>query len=204
MARQGSGKPAPTAPAAAPVSLTRQADEQVLQDIRQEIGRWLFAYVKMARCVDLEDHVGQVLEPMTDEQARAFVAANFRELWDTVLPERLKQAYAEVQARLGVGSNAAAGEEWLPANKAVERAEHRGHAITLKWVTQDAGKHGVRTRPRQLPGRHRVEVEWNSLAGYLLRPTGSEEEPGGESDEEAMSSRLRDEAERMRRERPLD
>jgi hypothetical protein len=91
-------------------------------------------------------------------------------------------------------------EEWLPASAAVERAEQRGHAITLKWLTHDAAKHGVKIRPRELPGRHKVEVEWNSLAGHLLRPARSEEQ----SDEEAVSSRLREQAERKRRELPLD
>jgi hypothetical protein len=91
-------------------------------------------------------------------------------------------------------------EEWLPAAKAVERAERAGHRISLKWLTQDAPKHGVRLRPRQLPGRHKREVEWSSLAGYLLRQQRPEEEP----DEEGISQRLRAAQEHKRQERSLD
>jgi hypothetical protein len=117
------------------------------------------------------------------------------------LPEELQNdPPAEAQARLDVGANAAAAEEWLPATEAVDWAEEAGHPITLKWVTKDASKCGVRTRPSQLPGRHKVEVEWNSLAGCLLRRALSEKEP----DETTMSASLREEQERKRRERPLD
>jgi hypothetical protein len=80
--------------------LTRQADDQALRDIEAEINRRLFAHVKFWRCIDPYAHAGEVLNPMTDEEARAFVTAHFRELWDTVLPEQLKCELAEVQARL--------------------------------------------------------------------------------------------------------
>jgi hypothetical protein len=193
-------RPGSRAPSSAPVSLTRQEDERALRDIKQEIDNWLFAYVQHWRCVDPESFIGVVLEPMKHDEVRAFVAAHFRELWDKVLPERLKKAYAEVQARLDAGTNVAAAEEWLPATEAVDRVEKGGGSITLKWLTQDAAKHGVRTRPSQLPGRHKVEVEWNSLAGYLLRRASSEKEP----DETTVGDRLREEEERKRRERPLD
>jgi hypothetical protein len=119
------------------------------------------------------------------------------------LGNRQMIAFIEAALRRRAGK-ATADEEWLPASAAVERAEQSGHTITLKWLTRDAAKHGVKIRRRQLPGRHKVEAEWNSIAGYLLRPTRSEEEPDEESDEEAISSRLRKEAEQKRRERSLD
>jgi hypothetical protein len=91
-------------------------------------------------------------------------------------------------------------EEWVPATVAVDRAETAGHRITMTWLTRDAKKHGVKIRPPRLPGRHRVEVEWNSLAGYLLKKPKRE----GKSDEEEISRRLCDAQEKKRRECPLD
>jgi hypothetical protein len=91
-------------------------------------------------------------------------------------------------------------EEWVPATVAVDRAETAGRPITLTWLTRDAKKHGVKIRPRQLQGRHKVEVEWHSLAGYLLRRPKRE----GKSDEQEISRRLRDAQEKKRRECPLD
>jgi hypothetical protein len=88
----------------------------------------------------------------------------------------------------------------VPAAKAVERAERAGHPISLKWLTQDAPKHGILLRPKELPGRHKQEVQWASLAGYLLRENRFEEEP----DEEGIRQRLRAAQERKRQERSLD
>jgi hypothetical protein len=117
------------------------------------------------------------------------------------LPDELKNdPPAEEQVSLEVEPIGATREEWLSATDAVERAEKAGYPITLKWLTKDAPKYGVKTRPRQLPGRHRVEVEWNSLAGCLLRAGPLDQE----SDEEAIGSRLAEVRERTRRERPLD
>jgi hypothetical protein len=75
-------------------------------------------------------------------------------------------------------------EEWVPASEAVERAKRAGFGITPPWLSKYAEKNGVRTRPRQGPGNHRSEVEWNSLAGYLLRNPDLHKaaEPGGTGD----------------------
>jgi hypothetical protein len=107
--------------------------------------------------------------------------------WPPV-PEELKQPSKTAQAEVppNVGSTMAPQGEWLPASRAVERAEYHGHHITLKWLTQDAHKHGVHIRPRQQRGRHKKEVEWRSLAGFLMKPAPSEKE----LDEEALSHRL--------------
>jgi hypothetical protein len=119
------------------------------------------------------------------------------------LPDELKQPVEapaesqEVKVGLAVAPTATAPEEWLPASVAVERAEQSGHPITLKWLTQDAAKHGVRIRPRQLPGRHQQEVEWNSLAGYLLKQA----RPETELDDEEISHRIRAAQEQKRDER---
>jgi hypothetical protein len=116
------------------------------------------------------------------------------------LPDELTIGLLEVEAAAEVGSNTAGGEEWLPASIAVERAERSGHPITLKWLTRDSSKHGVRTRPQRQGGRHKQEVEWSSLAGYLLKQARL----ATESDEGELSCRVREAQEQRRTERPLD
>jgi hypothetical protein len=122
------------------------------------------------------------------------------------LPDEVKppvEAPAESQdmcASLTVAPNAIAKEEWLPASTAVERAERGGHPITLKWLTQDAAKHGVRIRPRQQPGRHKQEVEWSSLAGHLLKQAPPEDD----LDDEEISARIGEAKEQKRRQHFLD
>jgi hypothetical protein len=116
------------------------------------------------------------------------------------LPEELKPpteaSVAEVEVLPGT---LPAQEEWLPASQAVEVAQQGGHPIGLKWLTQNARKHGVRIRPRQLPGSHKQEVELASLASCLLkRPR-----PENDADEET-ADRLRKAREQKRRERSLD
>jgi hypothetical protein len=103
-------------------------------------------------------------------------------------------------------SQTAPTERWLPASEAVNLAEAKGHPITLKWLTQDASKHGVRTRPRQLPGKHKVEVEWGSLAGYLLRPLEQNRNPDEEEGcgQEEAAQRIREAKEQKRKNRSLD
>ena len=59
-------------------------------------------------------------------------------------------------------------DRWIPASRAVKFFKRLRHGITLKWVTHDAWKHGVLTRPRVSPGRHKVEVHLNTLAGYVF------------------------------------
>ncbi|MFL5246172.1 MAG: hypothetical protein ACJ8FY_29230 [Gemmataceae bacterium] len=87
------------------------------------------------------------------------------------LPAELEEPReaSEAEVRLSEGSTVASPEEWLPATEAVECAEKSGHPVGLKWLTQDAHKHGVRIRPRQQPGRHRKEVEWTSLILFLTK-----------------------------------
>jgi hypothetical protein len=122
------------------------------------------------------------------------------------LPDEVKPPVAgsaesqEVSAGLAIALNTAAEEEWLPASTAVEWAERSGHPITLKWLTQDAAKHGVRIRPRQISGNHKKEVEWSSLAGYLLKRELTEDE----LDDKEISERTREAQEQKRKERPLD
>ena len=122
------------------------------------------------------------------------------------LPDEVKPPVAgsaesqEVSAGLAIALNTAAEEEWLPASTAVEWAERSGHPITLKWLTRDAAKHGVRIRPRQQSGNHKKEVEWSSLAGYLLKRDLTEDE----LNDEEISDRTREAQEQKRKERPLD
>jgi hypothetical protein len=99
-----------------------------------------------------------------------------------------------------VSSNMTAKEEWIPASKAVDRAEQSGHPITVTWLTRDAAKHGIRIRPSQQRGRHHKEVEWNSLAGYLLKRV----RPEKESSEEEVAIRFREAQLRKRKARFLD
>jgi hypothetical protein len=100
-------------------------------------------------------------------------------------------------------SDTTSGEEWLPAGKAIVRAEEAGYQITASWLSRDAAKKGVKVRPAQLPGRHKQEVEWNSLAGYLLRVQAASEE-SEEEDEEEISQRVRKAQEQKKRSRPLN
>jgi hypothetical protein len=88
----------------------------------------------------------------------------------------------------------------MPASRAAEWAEERGYPINLKCLTQDAPKHGVRIRPQELPGRHKQEVELNSLARYLLERG----RPETESDQEAIQRTVREAQEQKRKERSLD
>jgi hypothetical protein len=116
------------------------------------------------------------------------------------LPEELKLPTEESVDEVEVSPvTLPAEEEWLPASKAVVRAEQSGHPTTLKWLTQNARKYGVRIRPRQLPGRHKQEVEWASLAAWLLK----RRRPENDADEET-ADRLREAQEQKRRERPFD
>src|SRR5216684_259719 len=121
------------------------------------------------------------------------------------LPDELKpsteeesEEAREVETSLEVGLTTAANEEWVPALRAVERAEQSGHPITLKWLTQNSPKHGVRLRPCK-QGRHHKEVEWNSLAGHLLKQA----RPEKELDEKVIDGRIREAQEQKRKERSL-
>jgi hypothetical protein len=121
--------------------------------------------------------------------------------WHNPICQLLEIMKMEVRERAGKCRDENTKKEWLPASAAVERAEKAGYSINLSWLTRDAAKHGIRTRPRQLEGRHRSEVEWDSLAGYLMKQKAK---PDEESEEEAVSERLREAQERKQKERPLD
>jgi hypothetical protein len=112
------------------------------------------------------------------------------------LPEELKEPReaSEAEVRPSEGSAVASPEEWLPATEALDRAEKCGHPVTLKWLTQNAQKHGVHLRPRQQPGRHRQEVEWTSLILLLTkRAQRKRESDDGVSDrlQEAQAAKQR-------------
>jgi hypothetical protein len=95
-------------------------------------------------------------------------------------------------------------EKWMPAHEALEKANQRGANITLTWLTRDAPKRGVKVRPRQLPGNHKQEAEWNSLAGYLLEHRKLAH-PAEEQDDPAHTDqRIRSAQQQRRKERPLD
>ena len=109
---------------------------------------------------------------------------------------RLKAIQSEAQAAVDLAGGRHEGsdrgetgsdEEWLPAAQAAERADRAGCPIDLPWLSRSAEKHGVKTRSHVLRGRHRREVEWNSLAGYLLRrraaETNSDDPPNDETKE---------------------
>jgi hypothetical protein len=97
-------------------------------------------------------------------------------------------------------------EEWLPASAAVNRAERAGYQVGLSWLSRFAEKRGVKTRPRQLTGNHKLEVEWNSLAGYLTRKkadeTDHEEPPSDEKDR--IEERMKKAKEKKRQDRTPD
>ena len=74
-----------------PDSLLRAADESALRTIQQEINHRLFVWVKQWRCVDPNRLAGIALNPVSDDEARAFVAAHVLELREQpgALPDRL-------------------------------------------------------------------------------------------------------------------
>jgi hypothetical protein len=92
-------------------------------------------------------------------------------------------------------------ELWMPASEAVQRVEKAGlKAVSLSWLSRFGEKRGVKMRPRTLPGKHRREAEFNSLASCLARralgkgPTGEDDEEPceGQYDEDiAKASRTK-------------
>jgi hypothetical protein len=85
-------------------------------------------------------------------------------------------------------SGAARGQspaaEWMPAQKAVEKAQAAGLQVNLSWLSRSAASAGVLTRTRIMPGKHKMEVEFNSLVHYL---THRETEVRNLSDSEARA-----------------
>jgi hypothetical protein len=95
-----------------------------------------------------------------------------------------------------------AKEDWRPASEALDVARQKGYDITLDWISKRKGR--ICTRPRQLPGRHQLEVEMGSLGRVLfseaIRHAGNAnlDEPD-ESEREQIEARKRTEQERRRR-----
>ena len=83
------------------------------------------------------------------------------------------------------GGQAPAGERWKPASAAVQEANAKGNSITLDWISKRKGK--IRTREGQqlqLPGKHKLEVEMNSLAVVLFaEKSRSDTDTGAEEPE---------------------
>jgi hypothetical protein len=121
-------------------------------------------------------------------------------------------ALVELRSWCGPGQPDTTNGEWVPASKAVQLAQEKGYKIDLPWLSKSAARNGVKTRPKQLPGKHSLEVEWNSLAGYLLRnapaKTGQADEPGSDEPElrerAQIEERMRQAKEKKGRDRPLD
>jgi hypothetical protein len=94
-------------------------------------------------------------------------------------------------------------EEWLPASKAVDRAQRAGLKVTTSWLSKlrTSGKpQEIKMRPPVLPGTHRFEVEWNSLAGCL----GRRMTKGTEGEDPDVQRRLEKAREMKSRSRSLD
>jgi hypothetical protein len=128
---------------------------------------------------------------------------------DDTLLDDLRKAAEGLFAKSPEGGPAGdCAEEWLPASEAVERAEGAGFPITLSWLSRPPRKSGVRTRPRVMEGNHQLEVEWNSLAGYLMREKaakGSAEKRGAaEAGTGDLQRRIAAASSQKRRSRPLD
>lgn len=79
-------------------------------------------------------------------------------------------------------------EEWLPASQAIEWAAKKGYDITMKWITVDAPKKGLKIRESQFPPAKK-DVELGSLAMLLVDlPKSNIDEDGDEPDEEIQQS----------------
>jgi hypothetical protein len=97
-------------------------------------------------------------------------------------------------------------EQWMAANMAVARAEKASLPVSLSWLSRSAQKHGVKTRPQQMPGNHKLEVEWNSLAGYLAgrRATKSDADDPSDNVMKEVEDRKKQADEQKRRDRSAD
>jgi hypothetical protein len=99
-----------------------------------------------------------------------------------------------------------AGEEWVPATRAAEIAGQLRRPINLNWFTRSADKHGVKTRGRQLPGRHEREVELNSLLRYLAKKAaaGEDAEEPSERQRGMIEARMQEERKHKHGRPPCD
>jgi hypothetical protein len=102
----------------------------------------------------------------------------------------------------GDGGSAAA-EDWQPASRAVAIACQKGYKITADWISKR--KDRLRTRGPQLPGRHKLEVEMNSLATVLFAenkrgaPADTDTDEPDESERKMIEARMEQERQRKRR-----
>jgi hypothetical protein len=113
----------------------------------------------------------------------------------------------------GGDPTAQAREDWQPYSVAVARAARKGYLISLSFLSKKQDR--LRTRPKQLPGKHRREVEMNSLWAFLVSDDGPVPKPppnemeadGGEPgprQQDIISARITRASEKNRKERPLD
>jgi hypothetical protein len=97
------------------------------------------------------------------------------------------------------------GEEWLPASKAVERAQKAGYSMSVSWLSRIRAHLSILIRPAALPGRHKKEVEWRSLIAYLVehksKDGGLQPEQDEGCDREAIERRMQEESARKHRTR---
>jgi hypothetical protein len=91
-------------------------------------------------------------------------------------------------------------ELWLPVSEAVEWAEKFGHNCSIKWLSSDAAKHGVRLRPATR-GRNKKEVEWGSLSIHFLRRLRRRDEGATELE---ISEGIAKASSERKKSRPLD
>jgi hypothetical protein len=120
--------------------------------------------------------------PFVRDELRAFAALVVAELG-----RRAKPTGCEGQPSLH--------EDWLPASEAVAAANARGYGITLDWLSKRKAR--LRTRPPELPGKHRLEVEMNSLAVLLFREArpqagNTDTDEPGPGEREGIEARKRD------------
>jgi hypothetical protein len=108
------------------------------------------------------------------------------------------ERYSLISGPLEASIRQVMADEWVPASKAVQAAEREGYPITLKWLTKDAFKHGVNLRPKQLPGKHKQEVEWWSLIDCLAKRRAEYQ------DDETLPRRIQEAQQRKQETRPLE
>jgi hypothetical protein len=96
-------------------------------------------------------------------------------------------------------------EQWLPALQAVEMLLSKGFRITLADISKHKGE--LRTRPRTLRGRHKYEIEINSLAAWYVRrckPVAAEPETAEEEGHDVLARRIAKAKAAKSKERSLD
>jgi hypothetical protein len=117
-------------------------------------------------------------QPGSDDHVWRWVRRRARDFVDAVL-----EAVRPMDA-----SAAEDGKDWVPASVAVKRAAQAGFEITLPWLSKEAEKLGIKTRSNPGAGKHRREVNWSSLAGYLLLHLEMRKEKEEEDAEEGAAT----------------